>query len=73
MPFGLTNAPATFQALMNEILGDLVNEFLVVYLDDILIYSKNEFDHVGHVKEVLRPLRDNNLYVKGSKCVFNAK
>ena len=73
MPFGLPNAPATFQALMNKILGDLVNKFLVVYLDDILVYSKNEFNHVGHVKEVLRRLRDNNLYVKGSKCVFHAK
>ena len=73
MPFGLTNAPATFQALMNKILGDLVNKFLVVYLEEILIYSKNKLNHVGHVKEVLCRLRDNNLYVKGSKCVFHAK
>ena len=72
MPFGLTNAPATFQAFMNEILGNLVNTYMVVYLDDIPIYSQNETEHVGHVKEVLRRLRDNNLYVKGSKCVFHA-
>ena len=54
MPFGLTNAPATFQALMNEILGDLVNDCVVVYLDDILIYSRSQAEHVQHVKEVLR-------------------
>ena len=73
MPFGLTNALATFQALMNKFLGVSVNEFLVVYLDNILIYSKNKLNHDGHVKEVLWRLCDNNLYVKGSKCVFHAK
>ena len=72
MPFGLTNAPATFQALMNEILGDLVNDCVVVYLDDILIYSRSQAEHVQHVKEVLRRLRNSNLYAKGSKCVFHA-
>ena len=72
MPFGLTNAPATFQALMNNILGDLVNDCVVVYLDDILIYSRTKSDHVNHVREVLRRLRANNLYAKGSKCEFHA-
>ena len=68
MPFGLTNAPATFQALMNDILGNLVNECVVVYLDNILIYSRSQNEHVEHVREVLRRLQKNNLYVKGSKC-----
>jgi len=70
---GLTNAPATFQALMNEILGDLVNDCVVVYLDDILIYSRSQAEHVKHVKEVLQRLQSSNLYVKGSKCVFPQK
>ncbi|KNF05795.1 hypothetical protein PSTG_01192 [Puccinia striiformis f. sp. tritici PST-78] len=72
MPFGLTNAPATFQALMNEILGDLVNDCVVVYLDDILIYSRSQAEHIEHVREVLKRLRSSNLYAKGSKCVFHA-
>ncbi|KAI7967784.1 hypothetical protein MJO29_001061 [Puccinia striiformis f. sp. tritici] len=71
MPFGLTNAPATFQALMNEILGDLVNDCVVVYLDDILIYSRSQAEHIEHVREVLKRLRSSNLYAKGSKCVFH--
>lgn len=72
MPFGLTNAPATFQALMNEILGDLVNDCVVVYLDDILIYPRFQAEHFEHVQEVLQRLQRNNLYAKGSKCLFHA-
>lgn len=71
MPFGLANAPATFQSYMNETLAGLVDITCVVYLDDILIYSSNETDHITHVKEVLQRLRDNNLYAKMSKCEFH--
>ena len=56
MPFGLCNAPSTFQSFVNDIFSDLVEEFLVVYLDDILVYSKTLKDHTCHLKEVLRRL-----------------
>ena len=56
MPFGLTNAPATFQHLMNDIFSDLLNVCVIVYLNDILIYSKDMAQHKAHVKEVLQQL-----------------
>ena len=71
MPFGLTNAPASFQNLVNDIFSDLLEIFVVVYLDDILIYSKSLEEHIGHVTQVLHRLRNNNLYAKASKCVFH--
>ena len=71
MPFGLANAPATFQSYINQALGSLVDTICVVYLDDILIYSKDEGKHAEHVKEVLRMLRAWKLYAKPSKCVFH--
>ena len=71
MPFGLTNAPATFQNFMNDIFHDLTDNFVVVYLDDILIYSNNEQEHVGHVREVLQHLRANDLHAKPEKCSFH--
>lgn len=58
---------------MNKISGDLVHKFMVVYFEDILIYSKNELDHVGNVQDVILRLLDNYLYVKESKFFFNAK
>lgn len=70
MPFGLKNAPAVFQRFMNDILRDLLDVYVVVYLDDILIYSKNREDHKKHVKEVLKRIQDNNLFLKPSKCFF---
>lgn len=70
MPFGLKNAPAVFQRFMNDILRDLLDVYVVVYLDDILIYSKNREDHEKHVKEVLKRIQDNNLFLKPSKCFF---
>jgi len=73
MPFGLANAPASFQAYINRALGNLVDTICVVYLDDILIYSRNENQHVGHVKEILRRLREWGLYAKPSKCKFHQK
>lgn len=68
MPFGLTNAPATFMYLMQKIFHHLLDVCVVVFLDDILIYSKNQQEHEQHLKEVLRILRRNQLYAKLSKC-----
>jgi len=70
MPFGLSNAPSTFQRFMNEVFYDLLDVYVVIYFDDILIYSNNLEDHKKHVKEVLRRLRDNKLYASSTKCVF---
>jgi hypothetical protein len=70
MPFGLTNAPATFQAYINDTLREFLDEFCVVYLDDILIYSKNRKEHIQHVKKVLAKLREAGLYANTSKCEF---
>jgi RNase H-like domain found in reverse transcriptase/Reverse transcriptase (RNA-dependent DNA polymerase) len=71
MPFGLANAPATFQAYINTALAGLLDRFVVVYLDDILIYSKNIEEHHDHVRQVLTRLRKNNLFCKLSKCEFD--
>jgi hypothetical protein len=68
MPFGLTKAPAQFQAYINEALAGLVNITCIVYLDDVLIFSDTEKEHIEHVKEVLERLRKAKLYVKLSKC-----
>lgn len=68
MPFGLTNAPATFQRLMNKILGPYYDQFVISYLDDILIYSKTIEEHRVHVDTVLGELEKHRLYVKPSKC-----
>ena len=70
MPFGLTNAPATFQAYINKALTGLMDNFCVVYLDDILIYSNSKAKHVDHVKQVLERLRRFSLYVSLKKCEF---
>uniref|UniRef100_A0A671X748 Gypsy retrotransposon integrase-like protein 1 n=1 Tax=Sparus aurata TaxID=8175 RepID=A0A671X748_SPAAU len=71
MPFGLTNAPAVFQALVNDVLRDLLNRVVFVYLDDILIFSRTYEEHVSHVREVLRRLMENKLFVKAEKCEFH--
>ncbi|XP_016332899.1 uncharacterized protein LOC107681197 [Sinocyclocheilus anshuiensis] len=71
MPFGLTNAPAVFQALINDVLRDMLNQFVFVYLDDILIFSGSLEEHEGHVSRVLQRLLDNHLYVKPEKCEFH--
>ncbi|KAE8705397.1 cytochrome P450 78A7-like [Hibiscus syriacus] len=70
MPFGLTNAPAIFCTLMNKVLQPFLDRFVVVYLDDIVIYSKTLEEHVEHLKQVFLVLRDNELYVKEEKCPF---
>ncbi|KAI3361892.1 hypothetical protein L3Q82_002215 [Scortum barcoo] len=72
MPFGLTNAPAVFQALVNDVLRDMLNKFVFVYLDDILIFSRNKEEHVHHVQAVLQRLLENSLFVKAEKCEFHA-
>ncbi|QRV99471.1 Retrotransposable element Tf2 protein [Ceratobasidium sp. AG-Ba] len=73
MPFGLKNAPAVLQRMMNDIFRHLLGVTVVVYMDDILIFSEKEEDHAKHVKEVLKILQENNLYAKLSKCEFFVK
>jgi len=68
MPFGLTNAPATFQRCMNHLFRKYLGDFVVIFLDDILIHSKNEEEHLKHLKIVLDILKDNKFYAKLSKC-----
>uniref|UniRef100_A0A3Q7ED62 Reverse transcriptase domain-containing protein n=1 Tax=Solanum lycopersicum TaxID=4081 RepID=A0A3Q7ED62_SOLLC len=70
MPFGLTNAPATFCTLINEILHPYLDQFVVVYLDDIIVYSSTLQEYVEHLKKVFKVLRENQLYVKREKCEF---
>ena len=72
MPFGLTNAPAVFQAFVNDVLRDMLNRFVFVFLDDILIFSKNQAEHELHVSQVLQRLLENSLFVKAEKCEFHA-
>ena len=71
MPFGLTNALAAFQHFMNDILSDLLDVSMIIYLDDILIYSNNPADHKKHVHEVLHHLRENGLYAHPDECHFS--
>ncbi|PNX96484.1 Ty3/gypsy retrotransposon protein [Trifolium pratense] len=70
MPFGLTNAPATFQSLMNTIFQTVLRKYVLVFFDDILVYSKTWHEHLKHLAAVLQVLQDNQLYVKLSKCSF---
>ena len=68
--FGLTNASNTCQAVMNRIFAPFLGKFVVVYVDDILIYSRTPHEHIGHLRQVLAALRENDLYAKLSKCDF---
>ena len=70
MSFGLTNAPAYFMYLMNSVFMPELDKFMVVFIDDILIYSENEEDHAEHLRVVLTRLREHKLYAKFSKCEF---
>jgi hypothetical protein len=70
MSFGLTNAPAYFMYLMNSVFMQELDQFVVVFIDDILIYSNNPEDHANHLHVVLQRLRDHHLYAKFSKCEF---
>ena len=70
MPFGLTNAPAIFMDLMNRIFREFLDKFVIVFIDDILVYSKSKEEHVHHLAQVLQILREKKLYAKLSKCGF---
>jgi hypothetical protein len=70
MSFGLTNAPAYFMNLMNKVFMEYLDKFVVVFINGILIYSKNDSDHEEHLRMVLQKLRDNQLYAKFTKCEF---
>ncbi|KAH6572735.1 hypothetical protein BASA60_006409 [Batrachochytrium salamandrivorans] len=71
MPFGLANAPAQFQRMMNSLFRHMISKFVLVYLDDIVVYSDNLKDYKEHVRQVLQVLKDNNLFCKAEKCDFH--
>ncbi|WVZ52827.1 hypothetical protein U9M48_003847 [Paspalum notatum var. saurae] len=73
MSFGLTNAPAFFMYMMNSVFMNELDKFVVVFIDDILIYSKNEKEHEEHLRVVLTRLREHKLYAKFSKCAFRLR
>ena len=70
MPFGLSNAPIVFMCLMNGLFRECLDKFVIVFLDDILIYSTSEEEHEENLRMVLQVLREHKLYAKLSKCIF---
>src|SRR4051794_32139385 len=70
MPFGRTNAPAYFMAMMNKVFTEYLDKFVVVFIDDILLYSKDEAEHERHLRLIMEKLREHKLYAKFSKCEF---
>ena len=70
IPFGLTNAPATFMCLMNGIFNKYLDQFVLIFIDDILNYSKSQEEHQHHLRTVLQTLREHQLYAKLEKCEF---
>ena len=73
VPFGLSNAPIVFMCLMNDVFRDYLNKFFIVFLDDILVYSKSEEEHENDLRMVLQLLREHQLYAKLSKCSIYQK
>jgi hypothetical protein len=73
VPFGLSNAPTIFMCLMNGVFREYLDKFVIVFLDDILVYSKSEEEHEKHLRIVLQVLREYRLYAKLSKCIFYQK
>ena len=70
MPFGLTNAPAVFMDLMNRVCGSLLDKYVIVFIDDILIYTRSQKDHEEHLRLVLEILKREKLFANFSKCEF---
>ena len=70
MPFGLTNAPAAFMDLMNRVFSPYLDRFVIVFIDDILVYSRIEKEHAKHLRIILRTLEKSQLFAKFSKCEF---
>jgi hypothetical protein len=70
MSFGLTNAPAAFMDLMNRVCRPMLDKLVIVFIDDILVYSKIKEEHMNHLREVLETRRKEKLYAKLSKCAF---
>jgi hypothetical protein len=73
VPFGLTNSPATFMCLMNNVLSKFLDKFVLVFIDDILVYSKNREEHEEHLRLVLQVIREHQFYAKFNKCYFFQK
>ncbi len=71
MPYELANSPSVFQGFMNEVFRQFLHQFVIVYIDDILIYSRNQAEHRHHVEQVLQKLREHHLYLKLEKCEFH--
>ena len=68
MPYGLCNASATFTTLMNNIFHEYLDDFVIIYIDDILVYSKTAEEHAEHLEKVFQKLLSNKLYARGDKC-----
>ena len=70
LPLGLYNAPSTFQRLINDVMGEYIDDFVLVYLDDILMFSTTEYEHEHHLRLVFQKLREHKLQAKLKKCEF---
>ena len=70
LPLGLCNSPSTFQRLMNDVMGEYIDDFVLVYLDDILVFSTTEHEHEHHLRLVFQKLREHKLQAKLKKCEF---